>query len=144
MERICVFCGEKMGMFSAFGLTCAGIYQPCCSKCLKELKDLDEAELCRRALRLGYAIEPAALDARIEQLKRAEEHRPKCLRCGGKLRFEPVQHFDNSPHRDSVFSEGFRVLPAYCPACGKYEFYKPSVAEQNPYIACLIENDQAK
>lgn len=140
-ENICVFCGEKLSMFRITGITCGNTYQPCCKDCAKELGELSEEELCRRALRLGYAQHPEMLEKQIELITTAEEHRPSCLQCGGKLKFESVQYLDNSPMRDSVFSEGFEVLPAYCESCGKYEFYKPAVATQNRFLEYLIQKD---
>ena len=72
---------------------------------------------------------------------KAEEHRPSCLRCGGKLRFQKEQMLDNSPMRDGLFSPTFDVLPAFCEKCGKYEFFNPEVIEKNPYLAHLIKTD---
>ena len=143
-ENICVFCGEKLGVFNSFVVNCADLYQPCCKNCIKDMKGLSEEERCRRALRLGYALQPDKLEAQIKLLTEAEEHRPSCLRCGAKLKFDPIQYFDNTPGRDGILSEGFELLPAYCEVCGRYEFYKPSISKHNPFIAYLMEKDTVK
>ena len=150
-ENVCVFCGEKMGFFHAMTVTCAGYYLTCCKSCYKELKDLPEEEQCRRALRLGLVQDTKALEARIELANKAievaanaEKHRPTCSRCGTGLRFGAVQYLDNSPMRDSLFSSTLAVLPAVCPACGKYEFYDPEIAERNKYLQHLIKQDKAE
>ncbi len=150
-ENVCVFCGEKMGFFHAMTVTCAGYYLPCCKNCYKELKNLPEEEQCRRALRLGLVQNTQALEAYIEQAAKAvevanhaEEHRPTCSQCGTKLQFGVVQHLDNSPMRDSLFSSTFAMVPAVCPSCGKYEFYDPEIAEKNEYLAYLIKTDTAE
>ena len=140
-EYFCVFCGEKLGMFNSASFACADVYQPCCKNCVKELKDLSEEEQCRRALQRGCAQQPEKIEQRIELITTAEEHRPSCTQCGGKLKFETVQYLDNSPMRDSVFSEGVELLPAYCESCGKYEFYKPAVINKNRFISYLIHKD---
>lgn len=143
-ENICVFCGEKITAFRSTSIFCADTHQPCCKECATELRNLSEEERCRRALRLGHAQHPEKLAERIELITKAEEHRPACLRCGGKMKFEPVQYLDNSPMRDSVFSEGFEVLPAYCESCGKYEFYKPTISNTNRFIAYLRRKDTSQ
>lgn len=143
-EYFCVFCGEKLGMFNSASFACADVYQPCCKNCAKELKELSEEDQCRRALQRGCAQQPEKIEQRIELITTAEEHRPSCTQCGGKLIFESVQYLDNSPMRDSTFSEGFEVLPAYCESCGKYEFYKPAVTNKNRFIAYLIRKDTSQ
>ena len=89
----------------------------------------------------GLAELPEKLKERIDLINEAENHRPKCTQCGGKLVFTPVQALDNSPLRDSIFKDPFEVLPAYCEACGKYEFYNPDVVRKNKYLAYLIKKD---
>ena len=140
-DSICVFCGQKPGTFRSTIIRCAGTWQPACKACEKELKDLDEAELCRRALIRGIAENPERLRERIALIAEAENHRPKCLRCGGKLIFLEEQALDNSPMRDTIFQEDFEVLPAYCESCGKYEFYNPTIVRKNKYLAYLIWKD---
>ena len=140
-DSICVFCGQKPGMFRSTTLACGSTIQVACIACEKELKDLDEVEVCRRALVRGIAENPERIRARIELLTEAENHRPKCLRCSTNLTFLKVQELDNSPMRDSIFKEPFEVLPAYCTACGKYEFYNPDVIRKNKYLAHLVNKD---
>lgn len=89
----------------------------------------------------GLAELPEKLKERIDLINEAENHRPKCTQCGGKLVFTLVQALDNSPLRDSIFKDPFEVLPAYCEACGKYEFYNPEVVCKNKYLAYLIKKD---
>ena len=110
----CVFCGEKHSTFRSTTIACGNTWQKACKACEKELRDLDEIEVCRRALIRGIAENPDRIRERIELITEAENHRPKCLRCGANLTFMDVQELDNSPMRDSVFMETFEVLPAYC------------------------------
>ena len=122
-NELCVFCGQKPGTFRGTTVACGNTIQVACKSCEKELKGLDEAEICRKALIRGIAENPDRIHARIELLTEAEDHRPKCLRCGSKLTFMKVQELDNSPMQDSIFKDPFVVLPACCESCGKYEFY---------------------
>ena len=140
-NELCVFCGQKPGTFRSTTIQCGNTWQPACKACEKELKGLDEVELCRRALVRGIAENPERIRERIELIEEAENHRPKCLRCGSVLTFMDVQELDNSPMRDSVFMETFEVLPAYCESCGKYEFYNPVIVRKNKYLAHLIWKD---
>lgn len=140
-DKFCVFCGQKLGVFRNATIQCGGTRQPFCKACEKELGELDEAELCRRALILGIAEHPEQLKERIDLITEAEHHRPKCLRCGGSLSFMEMQELDNSPMGDGIFAETFDVLPAYCTSCGKYEFYHPSIVRKNKYLAHLILKD---
>ena len=140
-NELCIFCGQKPGTFRSTTLACGSTIQVACKACEKELKDLDEVEVCRRALVRGIAENPERIRARIEVLTEAENHRPKCLRCSTNLTFLKVQELDNSPMRDSIFKEPFEVLPAYCTACGKYEFYNPDVIRKNKYLAHLVNKD---
>ena len=140
-NELCIFCGQKPGTFRSTTLACGSTIQVACKACEKELKDLDEVEVCRRALVRGIAKNPERIRARIELLTEAENHRPKCLRCSTNLTFLKVQELDNSPMRDSIFKEPFEVLPAYCTACGKYEFYNPDVIRKNKYLAHLVNKD---
>ena len=140
-NELCIFCGQKPGTFRSTTLACGSTIQVACKACEKELKDLDEVEVCRRALVRGIAENPERIRARIELLTEAENHRPKFLRCSTNLTFLKVQELDNSPMRDSIFKEPFEVLPAYCTACGKYEFYNPDVIRKNKYLAHLVNKD---
>lgn len=140
-ENICVFCGQKPGAFRSTTIQCGNTWQPACKSCEKELKGLDEVEVCRRALVRGMAEDPDRLRARIELITEAENHRPMCLRCGTSLSFMKVQELDNSPMRDSVFKETFEVLPAVCTSCGKYEFYNPAIVRKDIYMSYLIRKD---
>ena len=140
-NELCVFCGQKPGTFRSATVACGSTVQVACKACEKELKDLDEIEVCRRALIRGIAENPDRIRERIELITEAENHRPKCLRCGANLTFMDAQELDNSPMRDSVFMETFEVLPAYCESCGKYEFYNPVVVRKNKYLAHLIWKD---
>ena len=140
-NELCVFCGQKPGTFRSTTIQCGNTLQPACKACEKELKDLDEIEVCRRALIRGIAENADRIRERIELITEAENHRPKCLRCGANLTFMDAQELDNSPMRDSVFMETFEVLPAYCESCGKYEFYNPVIVRKNKYLAHLIWKD---
>ena len=140
-EKVCVFCGEKLGFFHSAYISCAGTYQPCCKNCQQELNDLNEEEQCRRALKLGLADQPEKLKPFIEVASNAEAHRPACLRCGAKLRFQTVEHLNNNSFHDW---STFDVLPAYCESCGRYEFFKPEFVEKNVYLAHLLKTDKAE
>ena len=140
-DEICVFCGEKPNKFRSTTIQCGNTWQPACKTCEKEVRDLTEVELCQQALIRGLANEPDRLKARIALITEAENHRPTCLRCGGKLIFEEVQELDNSPHRDSILSEPFVVLPAYCTNCGRYEIFKPEIIRSNKHLAYLSWKD---
>ena len=140
-ESVCVFCGQKPGPFRATTVQCGNTWQVACKACEKEVKDLPEVEICQRALVRGLAENPGNLRARIAVITGAEDHRPKCSACGEKLKFMREQSLDNSPARDSIFQYSFDVLPAYCPACGKYELYNPRIVRQNKYLAHLIWKD---
>lgn len=143
-EKVCVFCGQKPGMFSSTTVFCGDTAQFACKVCEKELKNLDDVEVCHRALRLGLAENPKRLEDRIALVTEAENHRPACLRCGAKLKFGTDQQLDNSPLRDGLLSSTFDVLPAYCESCGKMEFYDPTIVRKNKFIAYLISKDNAR
>lgn len=140
-NEVCVFCGQKPGTFRSTTISCGGTIQTACKACEKELKDLDEVEICRRALVRGLAEKPDRLKDRIELITEAENHRPQCLRCGSKLVFGEVQELDNNPMHDTIFDEPFEVLPACCGSCGKYEFYNPAILRKNKYLAYLLRKD---
>ena len=140
-NNICVFCGQKLGLFQETSIACGSTYQYVCKSCEKELRGLDELEICRRALMRGIAENPERIQDRINLIMEAEDSRPKCLRCGEKLTFMKVQQLDNSPHQDSIFKDPFKVLPAYCASCGKYEFYNPSIIRKNKHLVYLNTKD---
>ena len=140
-NELCVFCGQKPGTFRSTTVACGTTVQVACKACEKELKGLDEVEICRRALVRGIAENPDRIRERIELITEAENHRPKCLRCGANLSFMKVQELDNSPMRDTIFKEPFEVLPAFCESCGKFEFYNPVIIRKNKYLAHLIWKD---
>ena len=140
-EELCVFCGQKPGAFRSTTVACGATLQVACKACEKEVKSLPEVELCQRALARGLAAFPDRLRERIALLTEAEDHRPKCACCGVGLKFMKEQSLDNSPLRDSILRDTFDVLPAYCPSCGKYEFYAPWIVRKNKYLAYLIWKD---
>lgn len=140
-ENICVFCGEKLSTFRSTTVQCGNTWQPACKNCEKEVKALPELELCQRALLRGLANNPERLQARITLISEAEDHRPKCTQCGGKITFMDMQELDNSPYRDTLFKEPFEILPAYCESCGKYTLYNPYIVQKNKYLAYLIQKD---
>ena len=140
-KRICVFCGKKPAPFRSSNIVCGGTLQVCCISCEGELRSLNELEQCKRALRLGLADTPKKLEERIDVLSNAESHRHECLRCGAKLTYGAVQHLDNTPLNDSIFSSTFDVVPAFCSSCGRIEFFDPNFLNRNKYTAYLIELD---
>lgn len=143
-DNVCIFCGQKPGAFRSTYIQCGRTQQFACKTCEKEMKGLEEAEVCRRALVRGRAKNPELIRERIGLLTEAEDHRLKCLRCGANLKFGQVENLDNSPMRDSILSSTFDVLPAFCEACGKYEFYHPDVIRKNKYLNYLIWKDNQK
>ena len=140
-NEVCVFCGQKLGAFRSASVQCAGTFYDACKDCEKELNNLDEVEICKRALDRGIVENSDRLKERIEVISEAENHRPKCLRCGASLSFMKVQALDNTPLKDSVYDGAFGVLPAYCESCGKYEFYNPEIVQKNKHLAYLISKD---
>ena len=140
-NEICVFCGEKHSAFRSALIQCGSTWQKTCKTCEKELRDLDEIEVCRRALIRGIAENPDRIRERIELITEAENHRPRCLRCGANLTFMEEQELDNTPMQNSVFLETFDVLPACCESCGKYEFFNPAIVRKNKYLVYLISKD---
>lgn len=140
-KRICVFCGTKPAPFRSSNIVCGGTLQVCCISCEDEVRSLSELEQCKRALRLGLADTPKKLEERIDILSNAESHRHKCLRCGAKLTYGAVQHLDNSPLSDGIFTGTFDVVPAFCTSCGRIEFFDPKFLNRNKYISHLIELD---
>ena len=138
---VCVFCGQKPGIFRDTTVRCGDTVQFACMACERDLSVLSELDRCRRALVRGLAAEPEKLRERIEIITEAENHRPKCLRCGSELVFMEEQTLDNHPMRDSIFSGSFDVQPAYCKSCGKYEFYNPAILRKNKYLVYLIDKD---
>jgi len=93
-------------------------------------------------LRLGLAEDAKTLEAVILMDLEAEEHRPTCLRCGGKLTFGKVQELDNTPfHGNGIMTDTFDVLPAYCETCGKIELYHPAYVRKNQLMAYLLSKD---
>ena len=137
----CVFCGKPVGTFRSTNVLCGETYQLSCRDCAKELEPLDHTERCRRALLRGLAYRPEQLRQHIQVSAEAEAHRPKCLRCGGRMIFMQEQYFDNTPHGDSVFHGAFEVLPAWCEGCARFEFFNPTAARRNPFLAHLIQKD---
>lgn len=140
-KKVCIFCGEKPGLFRASNIVCGGTLQLCCVSCENELKELTELEQCHRALRLGLAEDQEKIEARIDVLTNSETHRPMCMRCNTKLKFGREQRLDNTPLGDGIFSDTFDVVPAYCSTCGKIEFYSPDFIRRNQYLAHLVAAD---
>ena len=142
-KSLCVCCGAKLTPFRYDVIWC-GIAQQVCKDCKKELDALDDAERCRRVLQSGRAQEPEKVRALLDVAEGAEEHRFACLRCGSPMRFGEVLTLDNSPLWDSVFSNMFAALPAYCDGCGKIEFFDRDRLSKDKYIAYLIKKDAKK
>ena len=136
----CVFCGKSISPFRSTNVLCGKTHEPSCRDCAREMESLPHTERCRRALQRGLANRPELLREYIEVTQSAEDHRPACG-CGGKLRFMEEQNFDNTPHSDSIFHGSFDVLPAWCEDCARFEFFHPTTARKNPFLAHLIEKD---
>ena len=136
----CVFCGKSISPFRSTNVLCGKTHEPSCRDCAREMESLPHIDRCRRALQRGLANHPELLREYIEVTQSAEDHRPACG-CGGKLRFMEEQNFDNTPHTDSIFHGSFEVLPAWCEDCARFEFFHPTTARKNPFLAHLIEKD---
>lgn len=137
----CVFCGKTVSVFRSTNVQCGNTYQLSCRECAEEMNKLSELDRCRRALLRGLADCPERLRERIELNTDAESHRPTCGHCGGKLYFMQEQHFDNTPYGDGVFHGYFAVIPAWCVACGRFEFFHPAAIEKNRYLNFLHKKD---
>jgi len=135
----CVFCGKSVGTFRSTNVLCGSIYQLSCKDCARELEALDHTERCRRALLRGLADRPEKLREFLQVNTEAEDHRLKCLRCGGRMIYMEEQSFDNTPHGDSVFHGSFDAIPAWCESCGRYEFFNPAIIRKNPFLNHLFQ-----
>lgn len=140
-DSVCIFCGEKPGMFKSDSVIVGGTTQLCCKSCVKEAAGLSELELCRKVLRTNRAQNADRIAARIELITQSQEARPKCPRCGAPMKFGSVVTLDASPLRDGLFSSTFDVLPCHCPECYKLEFFLPEVLKRDPKIAYLHRMD---
>lgn len=142
-KEFCAFCGEKIGVFGGEQVLCTGIYQPCCKTCAGEVAGLSQEEICRRALQSGCAAYPDRLRAWLTMAQNAEEERPPCRYCGGKLRFrKPVVVYNTAP---SSFEEGLaaacELQPAFCPECGRMEFFDPAFIRASEALSHLAKKD---
>ena len=140
-EERCVFCGQPVSAFRSTNVQCGDTYQLSCKSCATEMNELGDVDRCRRALLRGLAYRPEHLREQIELSTTAEEHRPKCILCGGKMLFMQEQLLDNSPHYDGILSRGFEILPAYCATCGRFEFFNPAIVRKNRYLKYLRDKD---
>lgn len=140
-DSVCIFCGERPGMFKSETILVGGTSQLCCKACAKEVSGLSELELCRKVLRTRRAQNADRIETRVELITQSEEIRPKCSRCGTPMKFGSVTHLDDSPLRDGLLSSTFDVLPCYCPACYKLEFFLPQALKADPKIAFLHRKD---
>lgn len=140
----CVFCGKSISPFRSTNVLCGKTHDPSCRDCAREMEPLPHTERCRRALLPGLANHPELLREYIEVTQSAEDHRPRCLRCGGRMIFMEEQNFDNTPHGDSIFHGCFTVLPGYCTTCGRFAFFHPETVRSNPFLAHLIEKDTGR
>ena len=69
-NELCIFCGQKPGTFRSTTLACGSTIQVACKACEKELKDLDEVEVCRRALVRGIAKILSVSERELSYLQR--------------------------------------------------------------------------
>lgn len=137
----CVFCGKTVSSFRSTNVLCGKTYQLSCKDCAKELEPLDHTERCRRALQRGLAYRPEQLRSYIEIVSTAEDRRPKCPSCGGRIHFMRERLLDSSPFTDGLLSSAFSILPACCTDCGRYEFYNPDIVRKNPFLEHLLLKD---
>ena len=145
-KECCVFCGEKIGMFGGEQILCAGIYQPCCKACAKETAGLSQEELCRRALQLGHAALPDQLRNWLATAQSAEENRPLCRHCGGKLTFRKTVIIHNTTPGtfEEKLAAACELQPAACSQCGRLEFFDPAFVRQNELLSHLVKKDTGK
>ena len=140
-KETCVFCGNEAGFMLGDFVPCGPVSQFACRSCAKEVKNLSEAERCRRALQRGLANEPQRIQEYLDTVENAEDARPACLRCGEKLSFGQVQTLDNSPYSDGLLSTSFDVLPAHCKKCGRIELFDPSYVSNDRFLTYLLRKD---
>lgn len=140
-EERCVFCGQTVSAFRSTNVLCGSIYQLSCKTCAKEMNALEPEERCRRALLRGLADRPERLREFLQVSADAENHRPRCSDCGGRLRYLGEQSLDTSPIRDGIFSSVFVVLTACCSDCGRYAFFNPEIVRKNPFLNHLLLKD---
>lgn len=137
----CVFCGKELTFMQEDFVYCGNVAQAACRKCRKYLSTLSEEECCRRALASGRANQPEVLEHTIAVAERAEEARPRCLRCGEGLRFGRTKMLQDYLHRASL-TEIMPILPAYCNKCGKIELFDYEfIMENQEEVAYLVKKD---
>lgn len=142
-KEFCAFCGEKIGVFGGEPILCAGVYQPCCKTCSREVSGLSREELCRRALQSGRAACPDRLSSWLTMVQNSEDHRPLCQYCGGKLTFRKAVVIHNMAR--TAFSEQLvaacPLRPAACPQCGRMEFFDFAFVDQDETLSYLAKKD---
>lgn len=134
----CVFCGNEVGYVRCDWLSCGPVSQLACKDCIRELKDLSEVEKCRRALQRGLAISKEKLEEYIAMVDSAEESRPVCPSCGGKMTFRKIVTLEK---RYDVFDPLFEIVPACCESCGRLALFDPAFIRRSKPLTYLAEKD---
>lgn len=143
-KEICVFCGNEVGYIRSEYVSCGPVSQWACKSCAKEVEPLTAEERCRRALQLGYAVAADSMREYLEKAESAEEVRPVCLRCGGKLSFKKhlVLHNISAEHSlTAEVSSSCAVVPAVCRQCGRMDFFDYDFVYGNGKLIFLVKKD---
>lgn len=137
----CVFCGNEVGYVRGDWLSCGPVSQLACKDCIRELKNLSEVEKCRRALQRGLATSKEKLEEYIAMVDSAEESRPVCQSCGGKMTFRKIVTLEK---KFDVFDPHFEIIPACCENCGRLALFDPAFIQRSKTLTYLAEKDTEK
>lgn len=140
-KEICVFCGNEVGYMRSDWMPCGPVSQLACKNCIREMKDLNEVEKCRRALQRGLAVSREKLEEFVAMAEGAEDARPACQYCGEKMTFEKIVTLEK---KYDVFDPLFEILPAYCRNCGRMALFDPAYIRGNKTLSYLAEQDIEK
>lgn len=137
-KEICVFCGEEVGSFAVKAVVCGPTSQWACKSCAKEAENLSEVEKCRRALQRGLAISREKLEEYISMVDSAEESRPVCPSCEGKMTFRKIVTLEK---KYDVFDPFFEIIPACCENCGRLALFDPAFIRCSKTLTYLAAKD---
>ena len=140
-KEICVFCGEEVGYMRSECVACGPTSEWACRDCAREVKNLSEVEKCRRALQRGLAVFREKLEEFIAMADGAEEARPVCPSCGGKMTFRKIVKLEK---RYDVFDPFFEIVPACCEGCGRMVLFDPTFIRNSKALSYLAEKDTEK
>ena len=137
-KEICVFCGTEVGYMRSEYVNCGPVSQWACKSCAREVASLSEVEKCRRALQRGLAVSKEKLEEYIAMVDSAEESRPVCPSCGGKMTFRKVVTLEK---KFDVFDPYFGIIPVCCENCGRLALFDPAFIRRSKALTYLAEKD---